>query len=160
MRFAKQIRFPAPVDEVHAMLVSKDFRERVAAEAGASRWEVRVEETPEGIRSVVDSAAPTAGLPGFVRKVVGNEMPIHQEELYTSPTAGRLNVSMTGKPGSLSGTIRLAADGDATVQTVAAEVSVSIPLLGGKLEKLICQVMGNLLKIQGRVGAEWLAAGR
>lgn len=160
MRFEKQIRFPAAVDAVHAMLVSPEFRERVAAEAGASRWDVRVEETPEGIRSVVDSAAPTAGLPGFVRKVVGAEMPIHQEELYVSPTEGRLDVSMTGKPGSLTGTIRLTADGADTVQTVTADVVVSIPLLGGKLEKLICQVMGNLLKIQGRVGAEWLASGR
>ncbi len=157
MRFAKEIRFPAPVADVHAMLVSKEFRERVAAQAGASRWTVTVEQTPEGILSVVDSAAPTAELPGFVRKVIGSEMPIHQEELYVSETEGRLTVAMTGKPGSLHGTIRLAADGAETVQTVEADVKVSVPLVGGKLEKLIGQVMGNLLKLQGRVGAEWLA---
>lgn len=157
MRFAKEIRFPASVAEVHAMLVSREFREEVAAQAGASRWTVSVEETPAGILSVVDSAAPTADLPGFVRKVIGSEMPIHQEELYTSPTEGRLTVSMTGRPGSLTGTIRLAADGAETVQAVEADVKVAVPLVGGKLEKLICQVMGNLLKLQGRVGAEWLA---
>ena len=157
MRFEKQVRFPAPVAEVHAMLVSPAFREQVAAEAGASRWDVRVDDTAAGTLCVVDSAAPTADLPGFVRKVVGSEMPIHQEELYTTEGEGRLTVAMTGKPGSLTGTIRLAPDGTETVQTVTADVKVALPLVGGKLEKLICQVMGNLLKIQGRVGADWLS---
>ena len=157
MRFEKQIRFPAPLAEVHAMLVSPAFREEVAAEAGASHWDVRVDDTAEGMLCVVDSAAPTADLPGFVRKVVGSEMPIHQEELYTAEGEGRLTVSMTGKPGSLSGTVRLTTDGDETVQTVTADVRVALPLVGGKLEKLICQVMGNLLKLQARVGADWLS---
>ncbi|WP_235736751.1 DUF2505 domain-containing protein [Nocardioides alcanivorans] len=160
MRFEKQIRFPAAVADVHAMLVSKEFREKVAEEAGASSWHVTVERKPEGILSVVASAAPTADLPGFVRKVVGDEMPILQEELYVSETEGQLKVVMTGKPGSLNGTISLAPDGEETVQTVVADVKVSIPLVGGKLERLICQVMGNLLKIQGRVGAEWLSGSR
>ncbi len=156
MRFRKEIRFDAPVEQVHAMLVSKEFRERVATAAGSGATTVTVEETAAGIRSVVDSRVPTAGLPGFVRSVVGSEMPIHQEEFYSSTTAGTLKVSLVGKPGSLDGTITLTPDGDATVQTVTAEVKVSIPLVGGKLEKLICQVMGNLLKLQGTVGAEWL----
>ncbi|MFS3128153.1 DUF2505 domain-containing protein [Nocardioides sp. Bht2] len=156
MKFHKQIRFAAPVDEVYAMLVSPEFRERVAAEAGATSWDVQVTETPDGVRSLVQSTAPTTGLPGFARSVVGSQLSIRQEETYRGQ-AGTLNVTLPGKPGSLTGQITLAADGAETVQTVNAEVKVSIPLVGGKIEKLIGQVMGNLLKLQGRVGAAWLA---
>lgn len=156
MKFRKEIRFAAPVDEVYAMLVSPAFRERVAAEAGASSWDVQVTETSDGVRSLVESTAPTAGLPGFAKTVIGAQMSIRQEEIYRGHD-GTLAVTLPGKPGSLNGTITLTPDGTETVQTVTAEVKVSIPLVGGKIEKLIGQVMGNLLKLQGRVGAAWLA---
>lgn len=156
MKFRKEIRFDAGVDDVYAMLVSAAFRERVAEEAGATSWDVQVTETPDGVRSLVESTAPTSGLPGFAKSVIGSQMSIRQEEVYRGQQ-GTLTVTLPGKPGSLNGQITLTEDGAATVQTVTAEVKVSIPLVGGRIEKLIGQVMGNLLKLQGRVGAAWLA---
>ena len=60
----------------------------------------------------------------------------------------------------IGGLVSLAADGAATVQTVDVDIDVHMPLFGKKVEKLIGQVLGNLLKLQGRVGNDWLAGRR
>jgi hypothetical protein len=45
------------------------------------------------------------------------------------------------------------------VQTVDAEIKVGIPLIGGKVEAIIGSALGRVLKIQQRVGGEWLTEG-
>jgi hypothetical protein len=67
-----------------------------------------------------------------------------------------MRVTIPGKPGRVTGTVRLREDGAETVQTVDAEVKVSIPLVGGKVEKIICSALGHVLTVQQRVGADWL----
>jgi hypothetical protein len=90
LKFTKEIRFPGSAEVVAAMLSDKAFRERVAQEAGAASYSVLVEETADGVRSVI---------------------------------------------------------------------KVGIPLVGGKVETIIGSALGRVLKVQQRVGAEWLAEG-
>jgi hypothetical protein len=47
----------------------------------------------------------------------------------------RYKVEVQGVPSRIDGTMSLSPDGAGTRQDVEAEVKVSIPLLGGKLEK-------------------------
>jgi hypothetical protein len=47
----------------------------------------------------------------------------------------RYKVEVQGVPTRIDGTVTLSADGGGTRQDVEADVKVSIPLLGGKLEK-------------------------
>ena len=163
MKFHKEIRFEAPLAEVYAMLGDRAFREKVAAEAGAASYDVTV--TPngaDGFASVVETRQSSEDLPGVARKFLGDQYTIRQEETWAEPDEGALDVTIPGTPGMVGGVIALAesADGTATVQTVDADIKVKIPLLGGKVEKLIGQVLGNLLKLQGRVGNDWLAGNR
>ena len=60
----------------------------------------------------------------------------------------------------IGGVVSLAADGAATVQTYDLDIDVHMPLFGRKVEKLVGQVLGNLLKLQGQVGNDWLAGNR
>ena len=50
--------------------------------------------------------------------------------------------------------------GEATVQTDDLDIDVHMPLVGRKVEKLVGQVLGNLLKLQSQVGSDWLAGKR
>ena len=161
MKFHKEIRFEAPVADVYAMLGDRAFREKVAAAAGASSYDVSVSPNgPDGFASVVETRQSSTDLPGVARKFLGDEYTIRQEETWAEPDEGALDVTIPGTPGMIGGVIALAADGTATVQSVDADIKVKIPLIGGKVEKLIGQVLGNLLKLQGRVGNDWLAGNR
>ena len=160
LKFRKEIHFPGTVDQVRALLVDTDFRNAVAAEAGSSGAETTVEETSRGTLLRTESRAPADELPSFARPFLGDELVIRQEEHWVSEDRAELDVSVPGKPGGMKGTLTLTPSGDGTVQTTEAEIKVGIPLLGGRVETLLGKVLGNLLKLQGRVGADWLAGRR
>lgn len=157
MRFRKEIHFPGTVDQVRAMLVDPEFRNSVAAESGSSAAETVVEETSRGTLLRTESRAPTADLPGFARPFLGDELVIRQEEHWVSADRAELDVTIPGKPVSMKGSLSLVSSGDGTVQTTEAELKVRVPLVGGKAEVLMGRILGNLLKEQGRIGADWLA---
>jgi hypothetical protein len=60
----------------------------------------------------------------------------------------------------MKGTITLSPDGAGTHESVDAEIKVHIPLIGGKLEKLIADLLEAALKSEQRVGVAWLRGER
>ena len=52
---------------------------------------------------------------------------------------GNLGIESPGKPTSASGTIRLEPDGAGTREVVELEIKVKVPLIGGKLERLMAE---------------------
>ena len=83
---------------------------------------------------------------------------MQREELEDATTAATLVVEIPGKPGDLDGRHHLAADGDGTVETVAGDVKVKVPVIGGKLEGLIGRPAAAALGTEQQVGRAWLAA--
>jgi len=161
MKFHKEFRFEAPLADVYAMLGDTAFREKVASEAGADSYHVSV--TPngsDGFASVVETQQSSEDLPGIARKYLGDEYTIRQEETWANPDEGALDVTIPGASGVIGGVVSLAAAGEATVQTYDLDIDVHMPLFGRKVEKLVGQVIGNLLKLQGRVGNDWLSGNR
>jgi len=157
MRFHKSVSFDASTDAVYAMLTDPAFREEVCRAAGASSYDVSVRTTDEGIESVVETTSPVDGLPTVVRKFVGSTMTLRQIERWVSMSEGTMQVSIPGTPGSFGGTITLSPSGTGAIQTVEATIKVGVPLVGGKIEALIGSGMGHVLKVQARVGADWLS---
>jgi hypothetical protein len=160
VRFRKEILFPGTVEQVRTMLLDPEFRNQVALETDGRPAESRIEETPEGPRSVNEVRPSLEELPAFTRPVVGVGLVIHQEEHWTSPERAELSVRSPGRPGHIVGTITLTATEGGTVQTTDAEITVKVPLIGGRVETLMGKILGNVLKVQGRLGADWLAAQR
>lgn len=157
MRFHKAVEFPGSLEQVRELLDDPDFRDDVARAAGAGDVDVTVEEYDDGsVVVTTDSSQSTAQMPSIASKYLGGTLQIHQEEEWASPVSGTLTVTIPGQPGNVTGTLALQERGDATVQTVDAEIKVAIPLLGGRIEKLIGQLLGNALKLQARLAAERL----
>ena len=156
MKFHKSITFDASTEAVYAMLTDPAFREEVCRAAGASSYDVTVRPTDTGVESVVETTSPVDGLPTLVRKFVGSTMTLHQVERWVSMSEGTMRVSLPGTPGSFGGTISLVPSPTGAIQTVEATIKVGVPLVGSKIEALIGSGMGHVLKVQARVGAEWL----
>jgi hypothetical protein len=157
MRFSHDISYDAPPEEVAEMLADRTFRERVCEAMDSTRSDVSIEGAGEGMKVVVDQTQPAGGIPSFAKKFVGDTIQIIQRESWTSDTAAELLLEIPGKPGSLVGNIRLAVDGEGTVETVSGELKVKVPLVAGKLEELIARMIRAALRTEEKVGRAWLA---
>lgn len=154
----EELTYPGTtVAEVSAMLGDPAFRDAVAGYQRALRSATSVTPTGSGRRVVWEYAHGTERVPGFARKLVGDEIPIVQEETWTSESHADVVVTIPGKPGDMSGTADLRQVGDDVVETAQMTVKVSIPLVGGKVEDLIAGLLGKALQAENKVGRKWLA---
>lgn len=147
----------ATPEQVYAMLADQDFRLKVCAYQRFTRQDVTITPTGSGMAVRVDQYRPATEIPSFARKLVGEELNIVQEEQWSSPTTAALTVGMPGKPGEMKGTVTLIGDATGTTEVVEVTVRASIPLIGGKLETLIGDMLGKALRAENHVGKEWLA---
>lgn len=161
MKFDRVHEYPAPADQVLAMLLDEGFRELVcrAQEAQSCSVDISASQPPATVRVALELSMD--GAPAAARKVTGSTVRTEQEETWGSPSSAALRIVIPGKPGRLNGRISLTDNGDGTsTQRIDAEVKVDIPLVGGRLEPLIGKVLGSGLRREREVGVRWLAGGR
>ncbi len=157
-KVSEELRYEgATLEQVHAMLADPAFREKVCDAQGVLRHSVRIDRDGTGMRVVVDQVQAADGVPGFARKFVGDEINIVQSEDWGSRESGAIEVTIPGKPGDMSGTAVLVEDAAGTTESVDLGVTVNIPLVGGKIEGLIADLLRKALRAEHRVGVEWLA---
>ena len=147
----------ATPEQVYAMLADPAFREQVCEYQRYHRHEITITPEGDGMSVVVDQHRPADGVPSFAQKFIGDEINVHQREQWSSPTDATLAVTSPGKPGHLDGTVHLAGDAGGTTETVAVEAKVSIPLIGGKIEGLIADMLVKALRAENKVGQRGLA---
>jgi hypothetical protein len=156
-RLTHTLTYDAPLAEVSAMLDDATFRQEVCAFQRVLRASVEVDDTPEGMRVVVDQVQAAHGIPSFAKKFVGDEIRIVQTEVWSSETHAELHVTIPGKPGEMTGTITLTESGATTIETVDVEVKVHIPLVAGKIETLIADMLRKALVAEESVGRDYLS---
>lgn len=160
MRFRHEQKYDAPPADVHAMLTDPGFRERVCAAQDATTATVTVEPSGHETTVVVDQTRPADGIPGFARAIVGDRIRVLQEERWSGPGQAVLGVTIPGKPGELRGTITVTGDDASSVEAIDGDLKVDIPLLGGKLEALVSQLLVEALELEHGVGVSWLSEKR
>jgi hypothetical protein len=160
-RITEKLRYDgATATQVHEMLADPAFREKVCEEQGVLRHSVRIDPRSSGMEVEIDQVQAAHGIPGFAKKFVGDEIHIVQSERWSSPDHGDIHVSIPHKPGEMKGTATLAEDAAGTTETVDLTVTVGIPLVGGKIEGLIADMLSKALRAEHRVGVRWLDSGR
>lgn len=160
MKFERTHEWPAPAEQVLAMLLDPAFREAVCREQEALSYDVEVSagEPPATVNVRLDLSMD--GAPSAARKITGDVVRTEQEEIWESLSAAAIRIVIPGKPGQLTGRVSLTDNGDGTsTQHFDAEVKVNIPFVGGKLEPLIGRVLGSGLKREREVGLRRLDGG-
>ena len=145
------------VAEVAAMLGEPEFRKAVAAYQHALHSKVTVTPQGDGKKVVFQYAHGTDRVPSFAKKLVGNEIPIVQEENWDANGDASILVTIPGKPGDMRGTASIVQRGDDVVEYVDLTVKVNIPLVGGKIEDLIGGLLLKGFAAENKVGVKWLA---
>jgi hypothetical protein len=157
-RLTYDLTYDASLTDVGEMLMEPAFREQVCDAQHALRRTATVGPDGGGMKVVVDQVQAADGIPGFAKKFVGDEIQLVQTERWSDIENAVVDVTIPGKPGRMSGTITLRESGGTTTETVEMEIKVSIPLVGGRIESLIADLLRKALKAENRVGREYLAA--
>ena len=156
-RLTHELTYDAPMAEVAEMLADPSFREEVCEFQGVRRAMVSIDSDDNGMEVTIDQVQAAQGIPSFAKKFVGDEINIVQQESWESPTDGKITVTIPGKPGEMTGTARLAESGGVTTETVEMTVKVNIPLVGGRIEGLIADLLLKALKAENAVGRDYLS---
>jgi hypothetical protein len=160
MLLRHEISYDAPLAEVFAMLSDPAFRQTSATAMGVISADVTIIPNGDGISVTIDQVQPTEGVPGFAKKFAGETTRAVQTEEWVSPAGGTIVIETPGKPTSIKGTLSLTEIGGRTTETLEAEVKVKVPLLGGKLESLMGDLVTKGMDKEQAAGAAWLAGRR
>jgi hypothetical protein len=143
------------------MLTDPAFRERVCEALDTLSHDVSVQQAGSGATVRIDMAQRVRGVPGFARKVVGEQTRVVQTESWTVARHARLRLEIPGKPGHVEGDIVLEDAGSGgTMETFTGEVTVNVPLVGGKLESVVSGLFVAGMDAEREVGTAWLAGER
>lgn len=156
--FTHELRYDgATIEQVWTMLGDPAFREEVCQFQGVARQDITITPGGTGMYVKVDQVQISRGLPSFATKFIGDEINIVQEENWSSPVAADLTVTIPDKPGEMTGTVALVEENGGVTETVSVTAKVSIPLVGGKIEGLILDMLQKALRAENKVGRDWLA---
>jgi uncharacterized protein YndB with AHSA1/START domain len=131
--------YDADVETVYRLISDPSFIERKYADQGATDIVIESDEVDGAAHNVIRRKV-TMDLPGFAKKVMSPTNTVVQTEQWSTADAdgGRVcayTVEVQGVPSRIKGTVTLTPADGGTTQDIEADVKVSIPLLGGKLEK-------------------------
>jgi hypothetical protein len=121
---------------------------------------ISVDHDGDGMRVRIEQVQRTDGIPSFAKKFAGETTEAIQVEEWADPRSATMTVTTPGKPTRITGTLRLDGDGTRTVETFEGEVKVSVPLIGGKLEGLMAELVRKGMDKEHSAGVAWLAGER
>jgi hypothetical protein len=159
MRLHHELAYDAPPDDVLAMVTDPLFWDRVGEATGALSSTATIGTEAGTTRVVIDQEQQVAGVPSFAKKFVGDSTRAITTQVWRGHEAS-FEVDAPGKPTRISGTATLAENGTGSTLTYDLDVKASVPLVGGKLEKLVVELTTAGFEKEQTVGAAWLAGER
>jgi hypothetical protein len=162
MELSHTHRYAASAPEVQRMLTDREFRERVCGRLDALTHDITVTGSGAAAEVLVRQTQAMTGAPAVATRLTGDTVSLEQRETWRSPTSADLSIVLPGKPVELRGgriTLIERPDGGCD-QVVSGDLRVRVPLVGGKLESMLCDVLRAAMRRQAEVGDAWLAGRR
>jgi hypothetical protein len=164
---SRQIDFrsvsPHTADEVYATMVDPEYlRARLKRIGGPGADLLEHSVDVKGARYLLRLGLDAKDLPSMVRSVLPGDLTIERSERWTRQDSGRylgdVEVTIAGTPASATGGMRLQGlpDGGSELR-VRADVRVSVPLIGGKIEGVVGEQVQRLLAAETAFTQQWLS---
>lgn len=163
MRIEHDWTYDAPIGDVFAMVLDTRFQQAKCRHAAALDCSARVTrgEGQDVVRVV--RTMSTSDFPAQLRTLVGETLKVEEQQIWPAaadPANRRhatLGVRIVGAPVSLTGGIRMTADGDRTRMQVRGELVARIPLFGSVVERAAAPAVVGAIEIEQTTGAGYLA---
>lgn len=156
MQFTQSISYPGTVDEVVAMYLTPDYLER---RFGRFVVEGSTTVSVEGQRASYAGTVRPELIPAAAARFVKSDLRIAFTEEWTTNEAGatsRTSVTVDGAPVSVEAASTLASAEAGCTRDVTGNVSVRVPLLGGRIEKEAVAHLGRVVEREQELAAAWL----
>ncbi|MGH3672204.1 MAG: DUF2505 domain-containing protein [Pseudonocardiaceae bacterium] len=155
-RLALRHRYPEPEERIREVLTNRQYLQDKLRAVGGPRAElVSWEQDESGVTLVLAQAVPEDAMPSFLRSIMPDGLTIRRTETW-SAAGGSVHAVVDGAPGTITGTMRFEPDPDGCVLGAQLTAEVPLPLIGGKLEKVITDSVANLMDTEHRFTLEWL----
>jgi len=163
MKLNVENRYAATVEQAFASHVTESVREEACRQSGAKSWDVTITHTPNGGAVVQVERVMTPDLPDYIARLLGGSVTIRQQEEWSPAAAdgsrtASIKLTIVGQPASMNGQAVLSPDGAGSKEVVTGEVKVAVPIIGRQFEPEIARVIESALRIEQRVGDEWVKA--
>ncbi len=144
-------------------LVDEAFLAAYAKEIGAVGWDIAVDRLDDLTRSRLRLQVPTQGIPAMFKRFVPDTLEIVETRTWPVATPGRAEVAVDAAVAKRDARVRgqalLTAVDGGTRFDLSGDVTVALPLVGGKaadqLKSLIVRVLGNQTTVMNR----WIERG-
>ncbi|MFT8394681.1 DUF2505 domain-containing protein [Propionibacterium sp.] len=156
MEISAHHEYTADPATVHAMMTDPDWYAAVLDKSGADHHDVHVEGDSVSIHAEVSA-------PNQVQRFTGATLAIEQSFVWHQVAEGWdgvVEAKPARMPAKMTGTATIRPGGPGTIVEYAGDFTVSVPLLGGKLEKLAKPKVMSVIDLQQEVGNDWLAGKR
>ena len=156
MQFTQSISYPGTVDEVVAMYLTPAYLERRFGQSvvdGSSTVSV------EGERVSFAGTVRPELIPAAASRFVKSDLRVTFTEEWTLNEAGatsRTSVTVDGAPVSVEATSTLNPSDAGSAREVSGNLSVRVPLLGGRIEKEAVAHLGRVVEREQALATQWL----
>jgi hypothetical protein len=139
---------PADVESVYAVITGEDWAAHKAeAFDDDARTEKRLVEAGDAVTLVMSRGLPP-GIPGFLEKFLPKGGRATQTEVWgpakDGSRSGTWQGEIPGAPAKVGGRMSLTPISTGTRYRIEGEVKVSIPLVGGKAESFVAEMIEKL----------------
>ena len=156
MQFTQSMSYPGTVDEVVTMYLTPTYLER---RFGQFVVEGSQTVSVEGERVSFAGTVHPELIPAAAARFVKSDLRISFTEEWATNEAGatsRTPVTVDGAPVSVEATSTLAPAEAGSVRDVTGNVSVRVPLLGGRIEKEAVAHLGRVVESEQALTTQWL----
>ena len=148
-RFSHSVHLGGPLEAVHTAYADEAYWADRLRTVGTARDSLdNLDVNGDSINVTVTQFIPETDIPELARKVLPGDLRLQRTVQYSGcegqTMLGTSRAEAAGGIGVITGEIESVAHGDATVDSVSGQVKVSVPLVGGKLEKLVVQHITGL----------------
>lgn len=162
MRVSLTHRFACAPETLWEVFDSDEFEEALGRETGVVR-ELATEQVNGPVVERRRRTRLAQELPGVVKKVLGADSLEWVELARLNRERNRLEwaVEMPRAVASrvdVHGTTRVRADGDESIRTITGEISVRIPVVGGRVEAIVAKSLTESYEAAARIAREILEA--
>ena len=142
-----------------ALLTDPAYVEEVAVATGGHDVTVSVTPGDDGGATVVSARTLPANLPSYAKAFVGDTISLTETRVYGAAAAdgsrdGTFDVDFGSTPIAISGTLRLAPEGDAAGLAIEVDIKASVPFVGGKVEGVASGWIEKFVAKEEKVAAE------
>jgi hypothetical protein len=149
------------VEQIHSAFSQGDYwLARQVAFGGVGRLDSFVVDTDGSVNAVIKADLRHEGLPGLVAHLYPRSWQTVHEETWSpagdGKVRGEVNFASYGTPGSGMGTALLTPTQNGSCLKGSATVEFRVPLIGGKIEGMICRQLVEQLSQMLRFTEEWV----